>query len=44
MSNNREVIYKNLLKEYLRKANANQKPKVKELLNSYKSGEIFSQK
>ena len=42
MSNNRETIYKKILKEYLRKANANQKPKVKELLNSYKSGEIFS--
>ena len=42
MSNNREVIYKNLLKEYSRKANANQKPKVKELLNLYKTGKVFS--
>ena len=43
MSNNRDTIYKNLLKEYLRKANANQKPKVKEILSLYQSGNIFSQ-
>jgi hypothetical protein len=42
MSNNRENIYKTLEKEYLRKANATQKPKVRELLNLYKSGKIFS--
>ena len=42
MSNNRDTVYKNLLKEYSRKANANQKPKVKELLNLYKTGKVFS--
>ena len=42
MSNNRENIYKTLEKEYLRKANATQKPKVRELLNLYKTNKIFS--
>ena len=41
-NNNRENIYKRLLKEYSRKANATQKPKVKELLNLYQTGEVFS--
>jgi hypothetical protein len=33
---------KHLLKEYSRKANATQKPKVKEILNLYQTGKIFS--
>ena len=41
-NNNRDTIYKNLLKEYSRKANANQTPKVKEILSLYQSGKIFS--
>ena len=42
MSNNRDTVYNNLLKEYSRKANATQKPKVKELLDLYQSGKVFS--
>ena len=42
MTNNRIDTYKTLEKEYLRKSNATQKPKVRELLALYQSGKIFS--